>query len=95
MSDRDLEHRLDGLVGRVVVVDLAAPFVCLGTLTGIDDAHLALTDADFHDLRDSAATREVYVYDSVRLGIRRNRARVLVSRRDVVAIALFDDVVES
>jgi hypothetical protein len=95
MTETVSAHRLDGLIGRVVVIDLSSPFVCLGTLVSIDDAHLVVADADFHDLRDSAATREVYVYDSVRLGIRRNRARVLVSRRDIVAITLFNDIVES
>ena len=54
-----------------------------------------MTDADLHDFRDSTATREVYVYDSARLGIRRNRARVLIRRDEVVAIARFDDIAES
>jgi hypothetical protein len=83
---------LDRLVGHVVVVDLAASYVCLGTLVQFDEGFLELADADLHDFRDSTATREVYVYDSVRLGIRRNRARVLVRRREVVAITRFADV---
>ena len=55
----------------------------------------AVEDADLHDFRDSAATREVYVYDSARLGIRRNRARVLVRRDEVVAVTRFADIAES
>jgi hypothetical protein len=80
---------LDRLIGQVVVVDLAAPYVCLGTLVNFDGVYLELTDADLHDLRDSTATREVYIYDSVRLGIRRNRARVLLRQDGVVAITVF------
>ena len=60
-----------------------------------DELFLELTDADLHDFRDSPATREVYVYDSVRLGIRRNRARVLVRLDDVVAVTRFGDIAES
>ena len=53
---------------------------------------LEFHDADLHDFRDSPATREVYVHDSVRLGIRRNRARVLIRRAEIVAITRFDDI---
>jgi hypothetical protein len=56
---------------------------------------MELADADLHDFRDSPATREVYVYDSVRLGIRRNRSRVLIRLADVVAVTRFDDILES
>jgi len=83
---------LEGLAGKIVVVDLVSPYVCLGTLVGIDAQFLDLRDADLHDFRDSTATREVYVHDSVRLGIRRNRARVLIRREEVVAVTRFDDI---
>ena len=52
---------LERLIGQVVVVDLNAPYVCLGTLVGHDAAFLELADADLHDFRDSAASREVYI----------------------------------
>jgi len=86
---------LEALIGRVVILDLKSSYVCLGTLASIDPLFYEMTDADLHDFRDSVATREVYTYDSARLGIRRNRARVLVRRDEVVAIALFDDIAES
>jgi len=83
------------MVGQVVVVDLGPAYVCIGTLSGFDHAFLDLADADLHDFRDSTATREVYVYDSKRYGVRRNRARVLVRLDEVVAITRFADVAES
>lgn len=83
------------LVGQIVVIDLKSTYVCLGTLESIDDHFLALTDADLHDFRDSSANRETYVYDSVRFGIRRNRARVLIRRDEIVAITRFADIAES
>jgi hypothetical protein len=86
---------LEALVGKVVILDLKSSYVCLGKLASIDSLFFEMTDADLHDFRDSTATREVYTYDSVRLGIRRNRARVLVRRDEVVALALFDDIAES
>lgn len=83
------------MVGQVVVVDLKSSYVCIGTLVAYDGQYLDMRDADLHDFRDSAATREVYVYDSVRLGIRRNRARALIRQDDVVAISRFEDIAES
>jgi small nuclear ribonucleoprotein (snRNP)-like protein len=83
------------LLNQVVVVDLRSTYVCLGTLESCDEQYLVLLDADLHDLRDSTATREVYVYDSVRFGIRRNRARILVRVDDIVAITRFADIAAS
>ena len=83
------------LFGQIVVIDLKSTYVCLGTLVECDDFFLELTDADLHDFRDSVATREVYVYDSARLGIRRNRTRILLRLDDVVAVTRFADIAES
>src|SRR5258707_7072429 len=85
---------LAALIGHVVVVDLKSTFVCMGTLVSCDEQFLELHDADLHDFRDSPATREVYVYDSVRLGIRRNRTRVLLRRDEIVAVTRFADISE-
>lgn len=84
--------RLTALIGQIVVVDLRSAYVCLGTLNGCDEQFMELVDADLHDFRDSTATREVYVYDSFRFGIRRNRSRVLVRRNEVVAVTHFADI---
>jgi len=95
MPSRELSPLLLALVGQIVVVDLKSTYVCLGTLAGGDEQFLEMLDADFHDFRDSTATREIYVYDSVRYGIRRNRSRILLRQDDVVAISRFDDVASS
>ena len=95
MDTTELSSLLHGLIGQIVVVDLKSTYVCLGTLVGCDPDFLELTNADLHDFRDSIKTREVYVYDSKHLGIRRNRARVLVRRAEVVAVTRFSDIAES
>ena len=95
MADFESSPELDALVGQVVILDLKSSYVCLGTLEAIDLLFFVVIDADLHDFRDSSATREIYVYDSARLGIRRNRARVLVRRDEVVALTRFADIAES
>ena len=85
---------LEEFVGQVVVVDLDSPYVCIGTLAVLDDRFIDLRDADLHDLRDTHTSRENYIAASLATGIKRNRKRVLLSRSAVVAIALFDEIVD-
>jgi small nuclear ribonucleoprotein (snRNP)-like protein len=92
MENQATSPLLDEFLGKIVVIDLVSTYVCLGTLAGCDALFLDLRDADLHDFRDSTATREVYVHDSVRLGIRRNRSRVLIRRDQVVAVTRFDQI---
>lgn len=86
---------LQEMIGHVVVVDLRSSYVCIGTLVACDGQYLDIRDADLHDFRDSTATREIYTYDSVRFGIRRNRVRTLVRLDEVVSIARFEEIVEA
>jgi small nuclear ribonucleoprotein (snRNP)-like protein len=95
MHDLEPTPLLAGMIGQIVVVDLSSPYVCLGTLVGVDRDFLELHDADLHDFRDSPATRELYVYDSARVGVRRNRAAVLLRRDEVVSITRLSDVAAS
>jgi small nuclear ribonucleoprotein (snRNP)-like protein len=95
MVSREPSALLRALLDQVIVVDLKSTYVCLGTLVSCDDQYLELVDADLHDFRDSTATREIYVYDSARLGIRRNRSRILVRVDDVVAVTRFVDIAAS
>ncbi len=85
---------LNELIGAAVVADLSSPFVCLGTLTRVDDHFLEMKNADFHDLRDTDTTRENYVAASRMTGIKRNRKSVLVMRSEVVAVSRLEDVVD-
>ena len=85
---------LEEFVGKKVVIDLQSPYVVLGTLTRFDDHLLELKNADLHDLRDTETNRENYVAASSHSGVKRNRRRVVVFRREVVAIGMLEDVVD-
>jgi hypothetical protein len=85
---------LETYVGQKVVLDLRSSFVCLGTLTTIDEKFLELKNVDVHDLRDTQTSRENYVAASVATGIKRNRKRALINRDDLVAISLLSDCVD-
>jgi hypothetical protein len=55
---------------------------------------LELKNADLHDLRDTDTSRENYVAACRSTGIKRNRRRLILFRRDIVAISLLEDVVD-
>ncbi|MSR58010.1 MAG: hypothetical protein EXS05_10080 [Planctomycetaceae bacterium] len=86
------DSTLDTLVGREVVIDVESPYVYLGTLTGYDHKYVMLEHADVHDLRDTSTTRENYIVDSRRFGIRPNRDKVHVRIGDIVSLSALADV---
>lgn len=79
-------------LNRVVVLDMVAPYVYLGTLVALDDHYYVLEQADVHDLRDSTTTRELYILDSRKHGVSVNRERVCINRNQVVSFSALDDV---
>ena len=91
-NPRNCHRYLNRCSGKWSSSTLSPPMFALGTFVAADSQFLELHDADLHDFRDNPATREVYVHDSVRLGIKRNRARVLVRRAEIVAVTEFNDI---
>jgi hypothetical protein len=69
-------------------------YVYLGTLTEWDEKYLTLEPADVHDLRDTATSRERYILESRRHGLRANRQRVHVRWSEVVSFSALEDVLE-
>lgn len=86
--------QLAALIGRTVVLDVAATYVYVGTLVEYDHRYLVLGDADVHDLRDTTTTRDLYVLAARRHGVNVNRRRVLVSHEQVVSLSAIEDVAE-
>ena len=80
------------LIDREVVLDVSGPYVYLGRLKGGDEKFLSLEEADVHDLRDTATTREEYVLAARRHGIAPNRARAYVRTAEVISVSALEDV---
>ena len=81
------------LVGQVVVVDTNSSFVYLGTLLKVDDQFLVMKDVDAHDRNEGPSTKEQYVMDMKRFGVKANRKEVSVRKALVVSVSRLDDVV--
>ena len=86
---------LEEMIGDKVVIDLGSTYVCLGILKSVAPDYLELRNADLHDLRDTDTTRENYIAATIATGIKRNRKKLLLMRRDIIAIARLSDVVET
>ncbi|MCA9049491.1 MAG: hypothetical protein KDA89_12230 [Planctomycetaceae bacterium] len=84
---------MEQFLNQVVVIDVEAMFVFIGTLLEVTDKSVVLKKADVHDLRDSKTSREVYVHDTRIHGVRANRNKVSISLAQVVSISLLDDVI--
>ncbi len=85
---------LDTLLGHEVVIDVRGQYVYVGRLASYTDRFCVLENADVHDLRDTSTTRELYVLDSKRHGVRANRSRVVINRQEIVSLSRLADVIE-
>lgn len=81
-------------IGQMVVVDVDGPVVYLGRLVSVGAEFLTLEDADVHNLGDSATSRERYVIEARRLGVRPNRKKAEVRIARVVGLSRLEDVIE-
>jgi len=88
----ELEDWLEPFVGKSIVCDLDDSFMVLGRLDSFSAHHLQFSQADLHDHHEANSSKEVYVIESRRLGVRVNRLHLYVPRGRVVAVSLLDDV---
>ena len=81
------------LIGQTVVVDTDSTYVYLGTLAEIREHTLLLREADAHDKNETPSTKEQYVMDAKRFGIRPSRREVEVRLEKIVSVSRLDDVI--
>ena len=79
-------------VGQQVVVDTSSPYVYLGTLSAVEDHFVMLTEVDAHDRGEGPSTKEQYIMDAKRHGIRANRKEVSVRKSLIVSISRLADI---
>ena len=84
---------LTGCVGKDVVVDTSTSFLYIGKLESVAEFFMTISDVDVHDCSQSTTTKEVYVLEARKFGIRRNRTRVRVRLDKVVSVSLLEEVI--
>ena len=81
------------LVGKTVVVDTDSSWLYLGTLARVEDHFIVLTEADVHDRNESPSTKEQYIMDAKRYGVKPNRREVSIRKTLVVSASRLEDVI--
>ena len=82
----------EALVGKIVVVDTDSRFVYLGTLDKVEIEFIVLKDVDVHDRRESPSTKEQYIMDTKKFGVKPNRKEVNVRKTQVVSLSKLADI---
>lgn len=92
MSDNCPKSGFEEYLGQQVVVDTRSSYIILGTLVGISPDCLTLENVDVHDTTDSNSTKDFYIMESHKLGIRTNRRSVKVRTAEIISVSLLRDV---
>jgi len=87
-------EQLQELVASEVVLDTASPYLYIGRLAEVDEWFLRLEDADVHDSNETRTTKEVYILEARKFGIKKNRHNVLVRTGKVISVSLLKDVIK-
>ncbi|MBN1810181.1 MAG: hypothetical protein JW909_14040 [Planctomycetes bacterium] len=80
------------LLGENVVVDTDTHLIYLGILKEVGDDYLLLGEVDVHSQYDSHSSREIYLMDAGKYGIRQNRKGTVVLLSRVVGVSRLDDI---
>ncbi len=90
-SERD---ELAPFLGEDVVLDTRGELLYLGRLAHVGEWFLELADADVHDMHESRTSKELYVMDAARHGVKKNRRSVHVRKVEVISISRLSDVIQ-
>lgn len=87
------QEEVAALVGSVVVLDTASPYVYVGTLKAWGEHFVVLADVDVRDSSEGRGGKERYLLDMRRHGVAKNRHEVTVRKSMVVSVSRAEDVI--
>lgn len=87
-----MKEALARYLKKKIVVDTRSSWVYIGILEEILDSSIMLTEVDVNDNGDISTTKECYILESKKTGIKANRLRVFVNLNDVISFSSLDDV---
>ena len=91
MSDA---QELEGFLHNDVVLDTRGELIYLGKLVKVMENFYELADADVHDVVEGRTSKELYVMDARKHGVKKNRTRVYVRKAEIVSISMLHDILE-
>ena len=88
------QEELNDYVGKAVVVDTAAPFIYIGTLTHVGKSFITLEDVDVHHMEPGGASKEIYALTAKKYGISLNRMSTKIRVDIIASISLLEHIIE-
>ena len=77
-----------------VVIDTKSSYLFIGILKSVGDFFLTMSDVDVHDQSDFSKTKEIYVMEAAKYGIKINRKNVNIVKSEMISISLLSDVIK-
>ncbi len=93
MSTQDA-HELDGFINKDIVLDTRGAILYLGKLAHVYEHFYELADADVHDVLEGHTSKELYIMEARKHGVKKNRKSVFVRKAEIVSISRLEDVIE-
>jgi len=87
-----MKETLKKFLKQKIVVDTRSSWVFIGVLENVFEDAIELSAVDVHESHDTHTSKEVYVLDSRRSGIKSNRDRVFINLDYLVSFSPLDDV---
>lgn len=93
MPRKDNDVALADLLDQIIVIDTKSTTLAIGRLVRIADDCLVLEDADLHDREEGYSSKELYVINVRKFGVRPNREKVYIPRDTIIAVSALDDFI--
>lgn len=87
-----MKEALQKYLKKKVVLDTRSSWVYIGVLEKILDGCVLLSEVDVHDNTSIRSTKECYILDSKKTGVKSNRNRAYINLDDVISFSPLDDV---
>jgi hypothetical protein len=91
--DEKKKLAMTDLIDRMIVIDTRGTMIAIGRLVRIASDCLVLEDADVHDSQEGYSNKELYDINACKFGVRPNRQKVYIPKRNVIAISAIEDFI--
>ncbi|WP_372366967.1 hypothetical protein [Candidatus Uabimicrobium sp. HlEnr_7] len=89
-----MEDEFSKFLEQEVVIDTKSSYLFIGRLQKVGDFFLVMEDVDVHDQSDFNKTKEIYVMEAAKYGIKINRKQVNIVKSEMISISLLGDIVK-
>jgi len=94
MTVKENKESFQEYLKKEIVLDTKTPFLYIGTLTEIHEGSLTLENAEVLDQSENTKSRDLYILEALKHGIKVNRNKVRIFTREVVSVSLLTEVKE-